>query len=174
MPTLALIDGNPGLVDALQAQWKNVRIQRSTNHRLWNLPAKVQARVREELTEGYRRRIYAESIDEITKQRAKFGKKWKLKCVAVITSLDQAGEELFTFTQLPPLQGKALPTTNAIKRITEEFRRRTKKQASLPNEAAVVLSMYGLLYTGQIRLRRMVGWKDLPHPTRSVVMAEAA
>jgi len=69
---------------------------------------------------------------------------------------------------------KALRTTNAIERINGEFRRRTKTQASLPNEDAVVLLMYGLLCSGQIRLRRMVGWKDLPPTTRSVVMAEAA
>jgi hypothetical protein len=37
-----------------------------------------------------------------------------------------------------------------------------------------VLLMYGLLCSGQIRLRRMVGWTDLPQTNRSVVMAEAA
>ena len=31
-----------------------------------------------------------------------------------------------------------------------------------------------LLCSGQIRLRRMVGWKDLPSTPRSVVIAEAA
>jgi hypothetical protein len=44
----------------------------------------------------------------------------------------------------------------------------------LPNEGAVVLLMYGLLCTGQIRLNRMVGWKDLPRTKPSVAMAEAA
>jgi hypothetical protein len=38
----------------------------------------------------------------------------------------------------------------------------------------VVLLMYGLLCSGQIRLNRMVGWKDLPQTNRAVVMAEAA
>ncbi len=92
----------------------------------------------------------------------------------MFTSLEEAGDDLFTFTQFPPSQWKALRTTNAIERINEEFRRRTKTQASLPSEAAVVLLMYGLLCTGQIRLNRMVGWKDLPPPHRSAVMAEAA
>ena len=118
--------------------------------------------------------IYAASVDEVAKQREQFHKKWKLKCAAVIASLEEAGEELFTFTHFPPSQWKALRTTNAIERINEEFRRRTKTQASLPNEAAVVLLMYGLLCSGQIRLRRMVGWKDLPRTNRSAVMAVAA
>ena len=174
VPELAVIDGSPGLAHALQEQWKQIQIQRCTNHKLRNLQAKVPARLREELTEDYRRMIYAESIDEVTKQREKFEKKWKLKCAAVISSLEEAGEELFTFTHFPPSQWKALRTTNAIERINEEFRRRTKTQASLPNEDAVVLLMYGLLCTGQIRLRRLGGWKDLPHTNRSLVMPEAA
>jgi transposase-like protein len=172
VPELAVIDGNPGLAQALQEQWKKIKIQRCTNHKLWNLQSKAPARLREELSEDYRRMIYAETAQEVAKQREKFERKWKLKCAAVITSLEEAGEELFTFTQFPPSQWKALRTTNAIERINEEFRRRTKTQASLPNEAAVVLLMYGLLCTGQIRLRRMVGWKDLPRTTRSATMAE--
>jgi putative transposase len=174
VPELAVIDGNPGLARALQEQWKNIEIQRCTNHKLRNLQAKVPARLREELTEDYRRMVYVTSVDEVTKQREKFEKKWKLKCAAVIASLEEAGEELFTFTHFPPSQWKALRTTNAIERINGEFRRRTKTQASLPNEDAVVLLMYGLLCSGQIRLRRMVGWKDLPRTNRSVPMAEAA
>jgi putative transposase len=174
VPELAVIDGSPGLAQALQEQWKKIELQRCTNHKLRNLQAKVPARLREELSEDYRRMIYADSVDAVVKEREKFHKKWKLKCAAVIASLEEAGEELFTFTHFPQSQWKALRTTNAIERINEEFRRRTKTQASLPNEDAVVLLMYGLLCSGQIRLNRMVGWKDLPQTNRSAVMAEAA
>lgn len=173
VPDLAVIDGSPGLVQALQKEWKHIQIQRCTNHKLRNLQAKVPARLREELTEDYRRMVYADSADEVSKERKKFEKKWALKCAAVMTSLAEAGDELFTFTHFPPSQWKALRTTNAIERINEEFRRRTKTQASLPNEDAVVLLMYGLLCSGQIQLRRIGGWKDLSTP-RAVVIAEAA
>ncbi len=44
----------------------------------------------------------------------------------------QAGDELFTFTAFPSSQWKALRTTNALERVNEEFRRRTKTQASPP------------------------------------------
>src|SRR5271168_1984119 len=56
---------------------------------------------------------------------------------------------------------KALRTTNALERINEEFRRRTKTQASLPSEEAVLLLLFGLLRSGQVTLRRLVGWHDL-------------
>jgi len=174
VPVLAVIDGSPGLAQALQEQWKKIKIQRCTNHKLRNLQAKAPARLREELAEDYRRMIYAESAEEVAKQREKFRKKWKLKCAAVISSLEEAGDDLFTFTTFPPSQWKALRTTNAIERINGEFRRRTKTQASLPSEDAVLLLMYGLLCSGQIRLRRMVGWKDIPRTNGAVVIDEAA
>jgi putative transposase len=60
------------------------------------------------------------------------------------------------------LQWKALRTTNALERINEEFRRRTKTQASLPSQDAVLLLLFGLMRSGQIRLRRLDGWQDMP------------
>jgi putative transposase len=68
------------------------------------------------------------------------------------------------FLQFPPLQCKALRTTNALERINEEFRRRTKTQASLPGEDAVLLLLYGLLRSGLIVLRRIDGRHDMPKP----------
>ena len=64
----------------------------------------------------------------------------------------------------PQLQWKALRTTNALERINEEFRRRTKTQASLPGENAVLLLLYGLLWSGQIVLPRIDGRDALPKP----------
>jgi len=93
--------------------------------------------------------------------RIGFLRKWKLRCKTVSTSFEEAGEELFTFTDFPISQWKALRTTNALERINEEFRRRTKTQASLPSEEAVLLLLFGLLRSGQITLRRLVGWQDL-------------
>jgi transposase-like protein len=174
VPVLAVIDGGAGLAAALEKQWKKIEIQRCTTHKLRNLLAKAPVRLREELAEDYRRMIYADAAKKVAEQRASFRKKWRLKCAAVVDSLDEAGEQLFTFTKFPSSQWKALRTTNAIERINEEFRRRTKTQASLPGEEAVLLLMYGLLRSGHIRLRRMVGWKDIPKSNRLAALAEAA
>ena len=71
-------------------------------------------------------------------------------------SLAEAGDELFTFLRFPSSQWKALRTTNALERINEEFRRRTKTQASLPGQDAVLLLLFGLLRSGQVKLRALV------------------
>jgi putative transposase len=160
-PLLAVIDGNPGLEAALKQQWPKIAIQRCTNYKLWNLLAKAPAHLREELAEDYRRMIYAESREAVEHARIGFLRKWKLYCKAVSGSFEEAGDQLFTFTAFPTSQWKALRTTNALERINEEFRRRTKTQASLPSEEAVLFLLFGLLRSGQVRLRRLVGWQDL-------------
>ncbi len=129
-PVLAVIDGNPGLQAALKAQWPKLAIQRCTNHKLWNLLAKAPAHLREELAEDYRRMIYAPSREAVEQARVGFLRKWKLRCQTVSKSFEEAGDQLFTFTAFPLSQWKALRTTNALERINEEFRRRTKTQAS--------------------------------------------
>jgi putative transposase len=87
-------------------------------------------------------------------------RKWRLKCRAVADSLEEAGEQLFTFTRLPPSQWKSARTTNAIERLHEEFKRRIKTQTVLPpvRRRHAVL---GLLASGQIRLRKVDGWRTL-------------
>jgi transposase-like protein len=162
-PVLAVIDGNPGPSSALRSHWPGIATQRCTAHKLRNLQAKVPARVREELTEDYRRMIYGETVAVVEHERTRFTKKWQLRCPAVVESLKEAGDELFTFLHLrfPRSQWKALRTTNALERINEEFRRRTKTQASLPGQDAVLLLLFGLLRSGQVKLRALVGYQDM-------------
>jgi putative transposase len=162
IPLLAIIDGNPGLRAALRAQWPQLPIQRCTAHKLRNLLSRAPAHLREEVAEDYRRMIYEASREAVEKAYKTFLKKWRLRCPVVAASLEEAREELFTFLAFPLTQWKGLRTTNALERMNEEFRRRTKTQASLPNEDAVVLLLFGLLRSGQVVLRRFDGWKEIP------------
>src|SRR5262249_43571055 len=162
VPLLAIIDGNPGLHAALRAQWPHLPIQRCTAHKLRNLLSRAPAHLREEVAEDYRRMIYGKSREVIEGARRSFLKKWRVRCAVVAASLEEAGEELLTFLAFPPSQWKGIRTTNALERINGEFRRRTKTQASLPNEDAVVLLLLGLLRSGQVVLRRLTGWQEMP------------
>ena len=156
-----MIDGSAGLAAALHEQWPMLAIQRCTTHKLRNLEAKAPVRLREELAEDYRRMVYAESQSAVEQARARFTRKWRLRCPAVVECLEEAGDDLFTFLHFPKLQWKALRTTNALERINEEFRRRTKTQASLPGQDAVLLLLFGLLRTGQVQLRKIDGWQEM-------------
>ena len=56
---------------------------------------------------------------------------------------------------------KSIRTTNALENLNREFRRRTKTQASFTTEASVVALLFGLVASGQIRLRRIDGYQHL-------------
>jgi len=170
-PALAIIDGHAGLAAALREAWPSLPIQRCTAHKLRNLTAKAPVRQREEVAEDYRRVVYAETAALVQQRRAAFVKKWRLQCPAVAQSFEEAGDELFTFVRFPRSQWKALRTTNALERINEEFRRRTKTQASLPSQDAVLLLLFGLLRAGHIRMRKIDGWQEMPQVTAAAVAA---
>lgn len=167
VPRLVMIDGSAGLAAALREQWPSLAIQRCTAHKLRNLEAKAPVRLREELAEDYRRMIYAETRALVDQARVRFTKKWRLRCPAVVECLQEAGDDLFTFLSFPNTQWKALRTTNALERINGEFRRRTKTQASLPSQHAVLLLLFGLLRSGQVKLRKIDGWQEMERAERA-------
>ena len=78
-----------------------------------------------------------------------------------MASLREGGEELLTFFTFPKGQWKTLRTTNVIERLNEEFRRRVKTQGSLPSEDAALVLLFSLVASGQIKLRRIDGWRKI-------------
>jgi putative transposase len=160
-PRLVISDGNPGLTAALDRQWSGVAHQRCTVHKLRNLVAKAPKHVHEAVREDYHRIVYAESLEMAQKAREAFLRKWEKPCASVASSLEEAGEELLTFFQFPESQWVSLRTTNVIERMQLEFRRRVKTQAALPNEGAVLRVFFGLWVSGQMKLRRIRGYRDI-------------
>jgi len=63
--------------------------------------------------------------------------------------------------RFPKAQWKTLRTTNVIERLHEEFRRRVKTQGSLPSEDAALVLLFSLVASGQIKLRRIDGWRKI-------------
>lgn len=92
----------------------------------------------------------------------------------VADSLEEAGEQLFTFTRLDPSQWKSARTTNAIERLNEEFRRRIKTQTVLPSAGTVPVLLWALMASGQIRMRKVDGWGTLSRPLEQMPLDLAA
>ena len=163
-PELAIVDGAPGLEKALVSLWSDLPIQRCTVHKLRNLIAHAPPRLAEEIAADYTDMIYAKDAKEVEKRRKAFLRKWRDKCEGVATSLDEAGEKLFTFTRLPVEQWKSARTTNAIERLHLEFKRRIKTQGLLPSAETAAMLFWALLASGQIALRKVDGWTSLAEP----------
>lgn len=160
-PRLVISDGNAGLAAALDRLWPGLLHQRCTVHKLRNLLAKAPKHAHEAVREEYHGIVYAETLEVARKAREAFLLKWKKQCPGVAASLEEAGENLLTFYRFPESQWRSLRTTNAIERMQLEFRRRVKTQAALPNESAVLRVFFGLWISGQMKLHRISGYRDI-------------
>ena len=160
-PELVIVDGAAGLENALAAVWNGVPVQRCTVHKHRNLLAHAPERLHEEITADYNDMIYAATREEIQARRKAFIRKWRLKCKPVADSLEEAGDRLFTFARLPPIQWRSVRTTNAIERLHEEFKRRIKTQTVLPSAETAAMLFWALLASGQIKMRKVDGWQTL-------------
>jgi putative transposase len=160
-PEFLIVDGAAGLDAAIAAVWDEVPVQRCTVHKHRNLLAHAPERLHEEVTADYNDMIYATTRQEIETRRKAFIRKWRIKHHAVVDSLQEAGDRLFTFTRLPPSQWRSVRTTNAIERLHEEFKRRIKTQTVLPSADTAAMLFWALLASGQINMRKVDGWQTL-------------
>ena len=161
-PKLVVVDGNKGLLRAIDDTWSTADVQRCTKHKLENLLGAAPKHCHDELKRDYRDIVYADDLEASQKAYDRFCRKWSKLCVEVVVSLQEAGHSLLTFYRYPKSQWKSLRTTNQIERLNGEFRRRTKTQGSFSNEKAALVLLWALVAFGQIQMRRIVGWKDMP------------
>jgi len=161
-PQLLIADGNKGLLRAIRETWPLADIQRCTKHKLENLLGKAPKHCHDEIKRDYRDIVYADDLETAQKAYDSFCAKWSKLCAEVVTSLQEAGHDLLTFYRYPESQWKSLRTTNQIERLNGEFRRRTKTQGSFSNEKAALVLLWALVAFGQIQMRKIVGWKDMP------------
>ncbi len=173
-PEFLIVDGAAGLERALAALWPDVPAQRCTVHKHRNLLAHAPEALHEEISADYADMIYAASAKEVKAKRKAFLRKWRLKCPGVATSLEEAGERLFTFLRLPQSQWKSARTTNAIERLHEEFKRRIKTQTVLPSTETAAMLFWALLASGQITMRKVDGWQTLAEKPAAAVPLDLA
>ena len=160
-PEFLITDGGAGLERALAALWPDLPAQRCTVHKHRNLLAHAPDVLHEEITADYTDMIYADTPKAVQERRRAFLRKWRLRCPAVATSLEEAGDRLFAFLRLPPSQWKSARTTNAIERLHEEFKRRIKTQTVLPSAETAAMLFWALMASGQIITRKVDGWQTL-------------
>lgn len=173
-PQLVICDGSKGLESAISELWPNALVQRCTVHKERNLLSHAPEPLHEELKLDYSQMIYADTAEDALVLRERFLFKWRSKCPGVATSLEEAGDKLFTFLRFPPIQWKGIRTTNAIERLNEEFRRRVKVQGMQPSGQSVCMLFWALVASGAIKLRKVDGFETLNAPPKEELKLKAA
>jgi len=160
-PELAIIDGNAGLAQALDRLWPGMPRQRCVVHKLRNLLGHAPKRLHDEIRADFHAITYAEDPAGARAAYEAFRRKWRRLSEGVARSLEEAGEELLTFTRFPTSQWKAIRTTNIIERLNQEFRRRIKTQGMFPTESSILVLLFGLVASGMVRMRRIGGYETM-------------
>ena len=173
-PEFLITDGGAGLERALARLWPDTPAQRCTVHKHRNLLAHAPEALHDEISADYTAMVYAATPKEVQDRRRVFLRKWRLRCPAVATSLEEAGDRLFAFLRLPPSQWKSARTTNAIERLHEEFKRRIKTQTVLPSAETAAMLFWALLASGQITMRKVDGWQSLAEKPIEQTMVDLA
>jgi len=159
-PRRSVIDGNPGLRTAGETTWPGVAVQRCTVHTRRKVDRQAPKQAVEASRTDSHAIVSAETLNAARHAYRAFLSTWRARAPKVAESLEEAGEDLLTCSRFPRSQGKSLRTTNAIERVNGEFRRRVKTQGALPTAQVAELLLCGLILSGQIRMRRIDGWRD--------------
>jgi transposase-like protein len=134
-PEFLIVDGAPGLENAIAAVWDGVPVQRCTVHKHRNLLAHAPERLHEEITADYNDMIYAATREEIHVRRKAFIRKWRLKHRAVADSLEEAGDRLLTFTRRQAngaVQGPPTQSSDCTKSSSEGSKPRRCYRLPIP------------------------------------------
>ena len=164
-PQLLIADGHKGLAKATEA-WPRSQVQRCIQHKWSNLRDHCPVHARNEMRRDWHAIVRADNGNEARAAYSAFVRKWSRLVPAVARSLEEAGLSLLTFYEFPRPMWKTLRTTNPLENLNREFRRRTKTQGSFCTEAAGVTLLWGLVAFGQIRMRRVDGYRHLAQITR--------
>jgi transposase-like protein len=156
-PTLVVIDGHAGLRASVDTTWPGVKVQRCVVHKLRNLEMYCLKDQYPQVRRDFHDIAAAESKAAAEAAYAKFIRTWQERAPKVVRSLEEGGGDLLTFYDFPQEQWKSLRTTNPIERLNLEFKRRVKTQGSLPSEESAVLLLFGLIASGQLRFKKIVG-----------------
>ena len=104
--------------------------------------------------------IYAKTVTEVDAKRRVFLRKWRLRCRPVAASLEEAGDQLFTFLRFPATNGSRSAPPTPSSGCTRSSSDASRPNASCPCDTACML-FWALLASGQITLRKVDGWKTL-------------
>jgi len=140
--------------------WPHAAAQHCCVHKLRNLERKAPKHALAEIRDDFHRIAYAANADAARAAFPAFERTWAKRCPGVVTSLREGRDELLTFFTFPKAQWKTLRTTNTIERL-HEVRRRVKTQGLLPSGDAALVLLFSLVASGQIKLRRIDGWRKI-------------
>jgi transposase-like protein len=155
--TLAVVDGNKGLWNALDLVFPGLPRQRCWAHKLRNVANQLPRRLQTPCLNQARQIYTATSYGHALRRFRTWKKLWHPIASHAVDCLEQDLESLLVFYRVVPKDlWIKLRTTNIIERVFREVRRRTRPMSCFENIASVERIIYAIFY------RQNNLWKDEP------------
>lgn len=134
---LIIIDGCPGLSQALDGLWQRTLRQRCWMHKLTNVCKYLKKKDEEACIDEARGIYKAESLRQAQKRFIRWKQRWNMLYPKAVNCIEKDLDELLTIFHFDESHRIKLRTTNPIERSFKEFRRRTNVMDNhLPNISA--------------------------------------
>jgi len=131
---LIIIDGCPGLSQALEGIYQRVLRQRCWVHKLKNVSKYLRKKDQQECIDQARGIYKAKTLRQANKRFKRWKNKWYQSYPDAVKCLEKDLDELLTIFHFDESHRAKIRTTNPIERLFKEFRRRTNVMDNhLPN-----------------------------------------
>ncbi len=141
-PLLAVIDGCPGLIRAMEEVFPKSDIQRCTKHRTENVLDKVLKGDREKVKDSLRKIFYAPTYGHAKEAIELFKSNWGKKYPSALSCLMEDIEACLTYYKYPYGHWKRIRTTNAVERSFREVRGRVRGIGRFNDEERALTMVY--------------------------------
>lgn len=149
---LWITDGNPAMLNALQAQFPHSRRQRCIKHKMDNILSYVPEKQHEQVRTELKAIFYQDSREKAEQELAAFIARYEAIYPSAIQCLRRDLDACLTFYDFPKPHWKYLRTTNIIERLFGEVKRRSHKMAAaFRNENSCLLMFYAVIRSLQLR-----------------------
>lgn len=140
----SIVDGNPGLLNAVDTLLPSVPVQRCIVHKLRNIVGKCSHSLRGIIPAEVKQIFYATSEQQARELLNSFKQRWKQQVPKIVECLEKDLDQLLAFYKFPYQHWVKIRSTNVIERSFKEFRRRIKVMETFPNELSCLRIMFSL------------------------------
>jgi putative transposase len=142
---LVVMDGNPGLENAVDLVWAFVKRQRCWAHKLRNVANYLKKKHLDQCVKAARAIYNAKNRKEAEKAYGRWEKKWRAIAPKAVRCLEKDLEELLHFYSCPKEIWIKVRTTNVIERAFREVRKRTRPMSCFNNVQSIERIVFAML-----------------------------
>lgn len=156
---LMVADGIPGLKKALRDVYPKTQYQRCWVHKMRNVLDKLPKKCEEEATEMLREIYNAKSRKVALELKERFVVRFSQDYPAAVNSLEEAGNDLFTYFDFPKSHWRSIKSTNVIESLFSAVKLRTDAARRIKTRKSALFLVFKLLINQEARLRKIRGYR---------------